>query len=81
MNLMQNSKPTQKQLILDYIADFGCITPMEAFELGITKLATRISEMRREGMEFKIEQVKGKNRYGKATRYARYSFPDEVRKE
>jgi hypothetical protein len=70
--------PTQKQLILDYIADFGSITPMEAYsDLGITKLATRISEMRKEGREFKIEQVKGKNRYGRAMRYARYSFPDE----
>ena len=70
--------PTQKQLILDYIADFGSITPMEAYsDLGITKLATRISEMRKEGRQFKIEQVKGKNRYGRAMRYARYSFPDE----
>lgn len=69
--------PTQKQLILDYITDFGSITPMEAYsDLGITKLATRISEMRKEGKQFKIETIKGKNRYGKATRYARYSFPD-----
>lgn len=65
---MQHSNITQKQLILDYIADFGSITPMEAYsDLGITKLATRISEMRKAGMEFKIEQIKGKNRYGKAT--------------
>ena len=69
---------TQKELVLKYIADFGSITPMEAFgDLGITKLATRISEMRKEGKEFKIEAVKGKNRYGKPTRYARYSFPDK----
>jgi hypothetical protein len=67
---------TQKQLILDYIADFGSITPMEAFSLGITKLSTRISEMRKEGMEFKIEPIKSKNRYGKPIRYARYSFPE-----
>ena len=69
---------TQKELVLQYIADFGSITPMEAFgDLGITKLATRISEMKKEGRQFKIETVKGKNRYGKHTRYARYSFPDE----
>ena len=71
-----DNKPTQKELILDYIADFGSITPMEAFPLGITKLATRISEMRKEGMEFKIEQITGKNRYGKPTHYAKYSFPE-----
>lgn len=69
---------TQKEMVLNYIADFGSITPMEAFgDLGITKLATRISEMRKEGKQFKIEVVKGKNRYGKATRYARYSFPEQ----
>ena len=66
---------TQKEMVLNYIADFGSITPMQAFsDLGITKLATRISEMRKKGMEFKIEQVTGKNRYGKSVRYARYSF-------
>lgn len=72
---------TQKALILKYITDFGSITPMQAFaDLGITKLSTRISEMRKkDGMKFKIEAVKGKNRYGKPTRYARYSFPDGVR--
>ena len=69
---------TQKEMVLQYIADFGSITPMQAFsDLGITKLATRISEMRKDGKKFKIEAVKGKNRYGKPTRYARYSFPDE----
>ena len=71
---------TQKELVLQYIADFGSITPMEAFgDLGITKLATRISEMRKEGKEFKIDMVKRKNRYGKPVRFARYSFPEEVR--
>lgn len=68
---------TQHELILKYIADFGSITPMEAFsDLGVTKLSTRISEMRKKGTEFKIETIKGKNRYGKPTRYARYSFPN-----
>ena len=71
-------KVTQQQLILNYIEDFGSITPMEAFaDLGITKLATRISEMRKTGMRFKIESVKSKNRYGKTVRFAKYSFLKE----
>ena len=66
---------TQREQILNYINEFGSITPMEAFsDLGITKLATRISEMRRDGMEFKIETVKRKNRYGKTVHFARYSL-------
>ncbi len=70
---------TQKELVLQYIADFGSITPMEAFsDLGITKLATVVSNLRlKDGKQFKIQMEKGKNRYGKPTRYARYSFPDE----
>ncbi len=66
---------TQRDAILQYIKDFGSITPMQAFaDLGITKLATRISEMRKDGMKFKIETVKNRNRYGKTVQYARYSF-------
>lgn len=67
---------TQREAILQYIKDFGSITPMQAFaDLGITKLATRISEMRKDGMEFKIETVHIRNRYGKAVSYAKYSLP------
>lgn len=69
---------TQKRAIIQHIDYFGSITPMEAYEYGITKLATRISELRREdGIEFKVEMVKGKNRYGKPIRFARYSYPDK----
>ena len=68
-------KNTQRELVLEYITRFGSITPMQAFtDLGITKLATRISEMRKDGMEFKIETVKSKNRFGKIVHYAKYSF-------
>ena len=66
---------TQRDAILNYINEFGSITPMEAFaDLGITKLATRISEMRKDGMKFKIEMVKTKNRYENTVQYARYSL-------
>lgn len=69
----------QKQLILMYIRDFGSITPFQAFsDLGITKLATRISEMRREdGLEFHIESIKQKNRYGKTVVYSKYSLIED----
>lgn len=66
---------TQYESILQYMKDFGSITPMEAFsDLGITKLATRISEMRKDGMEFRKEPMKTKNRYGKPVRFMRYSL-------
>lgn len=72
--------PTQKELILKYLHDFGSITPMQAFsDLGITKLSTRVSEMRSDdGIEFKIESVKIKNRYGKTVHFSRYSLEEKA---
>lgn len=68
---------TQRELIHNYIEQFGSITPMQAFaDLGITKLATRISEMRKDGEHFKVETVKAKNRFGKTVCYAKYSMED-----
>ena len=70
---------TQREAIVAYINEFGSITPMQAFaDLGITKLATRISEMRKDGMTFKFEMVSTKNRYGKSVAYAKYSFTEEA---
>lgn len=63
---------TQREKIIDYIKRHGSITPMEAFPMGITKLATRVSEMRRDGIEFRIVIEQGKDQDGKTCRYARY---------
>lgn len=66
---------TQKQQIIKYLYDFGSITPMQAFsDLGITKLATRVSEMKKDGVEFKTTTIKAKNRYGKPVRFAKYEL-------
>ena len=68
---------TQREQIIDYLNRFGSITPMEAFsDLGITKLATRISEMRKDGKEFKIETVTSTNRFGKKVNFAKYSLKE-----
>ena len=67
---------TQKQEILEYIRKHGSITPMDAFPLGITKLATRVSEMRSAGIEFDIEIIKDKNKNGKPIRYAKYRLKE-----
>ena len=74
---------TQCERIVDYIKQFGSISPLEAFrDLGITKLATRISEMRRfDGIQFKQEYEKSKNRYGETVYYMRYFLPKEEDKQ
>ena len=74
LTLQQFEKLTNQQLqILWYIDSFGSITPMEAFnELGITKLATRISEMRVLGIQFDQDYEGRINRFGKKVRFMRY---------
>ena len=69
---------TQAERIVEYMECYGSITPMEAWhDLGITKLATRVSELRREGTKIKKEPVNTKNRYGEDVRYMRYSLGGE----
>ena len=64
---------TQHEMIIWHIDHYGSISPMEAFsEYGITKLATRISEMRRQGMNFTKVMVEQENRFGQPVRYMRY---------
>ena len=73
---------TQRDRVINYIEQFGEITPIEAFrDLGITKLATRISEMIKDGIEIEKEFVKSKNRFGETVYYMKYSFPKEGDKE
>ena len=65
----------QHDRILEYMRDWGSITPMDAFrDLGITKLATRISEMIRLGVNIKKEIVYDTNRYGEKIHYCKYSL-------
>jgi len=64
---------TQATRILTYIDTHGSITPMEAFmELGVTKLATRISELRRDGVKITGKYVSGTNRFGDKVQYMEY---------
>ena len=64
---------TQGERILKYIDEKGSITPMEAFmELGVTKLATRISELRRGGEKIEKRYVSGLNRWGEKVQYMEY---------
>ena len=63
----------QQYQILWYIVTFGSISPMEAFsDLGVTKLSTRISEMKVLGIQFDQDFEGRENRFGKKVRFMRY---------
>lgn len=66
---------SQKQMVLDYIREFGSITPVDAFkDLGITRLAAVVFLLRDDGHDIHKEREHAYNRYGQKVRYARYSF-------
>lgn len=63
---------TQCQKVLKRIEDKGSITTMEAFEMGITRLASRVHDLRRMGINIVSETVYVKNRDGDSIHYAKY---------
>lgn len=68
-----NTNPTQANRVLDYLMKHGSITQYEALtELGVMRLASRISELRKDGAEIASEMVKVTNRYGETCRVKRY---------
>lgn len=63
----------QHKAIMEYMEAHGSITPMQAFsDLGITKLATRISELIRNGQRISKVPTAGVNRYGEPIRFMTY---------
>ena len=78
-NNMSKQKPTQAVRVLDYINQFGSITQFEALrDLGVMRLASRISELKKQGYPItsKVEAVK--NRFDENCYIKRYSFGGEM---
>ncbi len=70
---------TQCMKIVKYMNDFGSITPVQAMkDLGVMRLAARISDLEAEGWQIEHERETGENRYGEKTTYARYRLKQAV---
>lgn len=66
---------TQNERVLRHLEDYGSITSLEAMkEYGIMRLASRISDLKRQGVVIEKEMVTAQNRYGEPTSFARYSL-------
>jgi hypothetical protein len=67
------SKATQAEKILDYIDQFGSITQYEALQdLGVMRLASRISDLKKLGYPIESEIQPVKNRFGETCHIKRY---------
>lgn len=54
-------KVTQCNRIIQYCKDFGSITTLQAFQdLGVTRLASRINDLKKQGYAIESEFVSGK---------------------
>ena len=72
-------KPTQNERILDYIDKFGSITQLEALQdLGVMRLASRISDLRRLGYPIVSDTDEVKNRFGEKCHVKRYRMDGGV---
>lgn len=76
---MENSKPTQAQRVLDYIEEHGSITQFEAMnDLGIMRLASRISELKKNGYNIVSRMITVKNRFGENCSVKQYSMGSDA---
>lgn len=64
---------TQCERVLRWMQTNGSITQLEALtKLGVMRLASRISDMKRQGIEITDKMVTVENRYGEKCRVKQY---------
>lgn len=69
----KNKKPKQTLRVLDYIEEFGSITSREAMnDLGIWRLASRISDLKSLGYVIDSEFTTVYNRFNEPCRIKKY---------
>lgn len=70
-------KPSQNERIIDYMRKYGGITPLDAIrDLGVMRLASRISDMRRLGYSIIDEWVSVENRWGEKVKVKSYRLEE-----
>lgn len=64
---------TQCDRVLNFLRSGRRLTQYEALnELGIMRLASRISDLKKEGHQIKAEMVEVQNRWGESSKVAAY---------
>ena len=69
---------TQTQIVLDHLQKYGKITTWEAItEYGITRLGSRIYDLRKDGHKIKSRSETVKTRLGNKTSIAIYELEEQ----
>lgn len=66
---------TQEERVIEYMQQNGSITALDALrDLGVMRLASRISDLKKRGYTISSCMEKGKNKFGETVMYKRYSL-------
>lgn len=72
------NKATQNQRVINYMREYGSITQLQAMsDLGVMRLASRISDLRRSGYPITSRTESVKNRYGEVCHIKAYSIAEK----
>lgn len=72
-----NDMKTQTEELYDYLKEHKTITQMKALrELGIMRLASRISDLRSQGVPISKEMISVKTKNGRVASVARYTLEE-----
>ena len=72
-----NDMKTQTEELYDYLKEHKTITQMKALrELGIMRLASRISDLRSQGVTISKEMISVKAKNGRVASVARYTLEE-----
>lgn len=66
---------SQNMMVLEYMRRNGSITAREAYHLGVMRLASRVSDLKRKGYKITATMIRVATRYGN-TRVASYSLEE-----
>ena len=76
---MATNTAKQTTRVLDYILEFGSITQLEAIrDLGVMRLASRISDLKKQGVPIRSEMVPVSNKFDEVCHVKRYSLEKEA---
>ena len=66
-------KVKQTEKVLRYIEEFGSITSLQAMtDLGVMRLASRITDLKQSGYDIQSRFIYGENRYGEPIKFKEY---------
>ena len=72
MNIEERIFSGQEKDVINFIQKNGSITTLQAFGIGVARLASRVFDLKAKGVPIQKEMIEVENRKGEKCRVARY---------